>query len=608
MRDGRDNGYRHGGRGVRRDRLDEHDIQAELEDYFDLPSPGSPPKGHMHDKKSYRSFSRSPTRRDRHRLYERRRSRTPSPRSRSRDRYSRRSRRGGSRSRSRERERERYARRDDAYANDYRRDKRDEYRYRREHRSEDKGYYRSSDPKGDYRKDGSRYESNRSADKWVNRGEERDPTPRKNDPHLLAAPPPPPPPAETFPRSPDISAELTSLAKSQDLSFDSINGVQDSGLLYSRLSHLESLLLGPKPDSWREQEEQCRLLRLKVGMCSKNEGEKEPFSKDILPEVEPTGKLVDVPYEAHQEVKDPRSDFLKEYELMSAWVMKPRALPGFAEETLKQSEEPNSPTHSWSTSPKRITSNLDRNTQKAGIKEERQTTVRSASIPLECMENQNHSNADRNMELEEGFFNVRLLNGQEYVLQYGEIVDLIRKGDLPDGWPAYRDADSLWVSVSSKDGVYEKPKKESADVTGDSVVLDMAKECDIKDIQHWIKDKSKLADKALKSKKCPVILQYTRGRDSRSHTPSEVKREFDFKEEAKIASESLSDYQHIISMRRHGRILCGTPKPVKPATMAMIKGYILSDRSKLRDIATGALQKALKSILDDQRGQTPNKR
>lgn len=444
-------------------------------------------------------------------------------------------------------------------------------------------------------REGSRYDGKRRADRYID--DEPESSRRKPEkepvPEGLPAPPPPPP-QELWPRSPDISAALTSLATSQDLSFDKEHGVQDSGLLYSRLNHLAGLLLGPTLESWNEQEEQCRLLRLKVGICMKSEDDKEPFSKCITPDVEPSNICIDIPYTADGGVKDPRSDYLKEYELMSAWVMKPRQLPGFAEDTLKQASEPESPTHSWSTSPKQIASNLQRESQRAIEKQEQKKVGRNASIAPEFRKSTAES--DHEMELEEGYFNVKLVNGEDRTLQYGEIVDMIKKGELPDGWPAYRGVDSLWVSVSAKEAPVKKETldehKEHVNVTSDSFVLEITKEKDFKIILPWMKDMSERADKALKSSKYPAILQYVRGEECAGT------REFDFKNEAKIASESQSKHQNLISLRKNGKILCGTPKPVSPSTMAMIKGYILSDRSKLRDIATGALQKALKSVLD----------
>ena len=594
MRDGRDNGYRQYERGHRRDRLHERDIQAELEDYVGQDSPESP-----HQRRPSRAYSRSPGRHERHRAYERRRSRTPSPRSRSRDRYSRRGRRGDSRSRSPGTDRGgRYKRRDDDDG-DYRRGRWDDYGHRRDYRREDRGYYRGREANEEYRtREGY---THRRGDTYRNREMDVDSVKRKHgttEAEVDRLPPPPPPPAELWPRSPNISAKLTSLAASQDLSFDTEKGIQDSGLLYSRLNHLAGLLLGPTLESWNEQEEECRLLRLKVGICVKNEDEKEPFSKDIIPDVYPNETCVDIPYEAEGNVNDPRSDFKKEYDLMSAWVMKPRPLPGFAEETLKR--EPESPTHSWSTSPKQIASNLERKSQRDPVKEERRQAARNTSLAPEFKPRRDNAEPGQAMELEEGYFNVKLIHGEDCTLQYGEIVDLIKRGELPDGWPAYRDVDSLWVSVSTK----EEPclgykdgrspieiQKPIHDSTVESMIVEVTKEQDVKDIQPWIKDVSKTADKALKSKLHPVVLQYTRGEEHQQ-------RDFDFAQEAKIASDCLLEHQRIISMRRNGRILAGTPKPVSPCTMAMIKGYVLSDRSKLRDIATGALQKALKTILE----------
>lgn len=637
MRDDRDGGSRRRERRNHgRDRLDDIDIQAELEDYFDQGSPDGARERHIRDPKSSRS-RHSPSERDRYRRRDGRGSRSPSTRSRSRDRYSRPAWRDDMRSRSPGRGGERYRkekvdlgveysrdRKRDRYDVGYQRDRED---HRRDEPARDKGYRRHEDKrdrrkdtvherretKENYRRDTDRYGSSRRDGDHSSRHVDYDQ--RKRNEHVRTAErivedmPPPPPPVEIWPRSPDISKELASLARSQDLSYDPTKGIQDSGLLNSRLSHMESVLLGPTIQSWSDQEEQCRLICLKVGVFGKHEEEKEPFSKDMLPEYIPESAVlpIRIPYNPDGAVKDPRSDFQKEYDLMAAWAMKTRTLPGFADQSLDHDTDSQSPTHSWSTSPKQIASNLARNKQIAHQQEDHHIAARSASLPLDFTKNKHvDAKADEQIELEEGYFNVKLLNGEECALQYGEIVDLIKKGELPNGWPAFRDVDSLWVSVSTgeeTESIKQEKHERPLEGTGGGsrpLVEELATE-DIESIHSWIMEKSRLAETALQSKTHPSILQYARGKPLSFGT--EEHRDFDFKEEAKIASESLSNYEHIIAMRRQARILSGTRKPVDPTTMAMVKGYILDDRAKLRDIATGALQKALKSFLTEQKSK-----
>lgn len=439
----------------------------------------------------------------------------------------------------------------------------------------------------------------------------------------IAGPPPPPsgvppPPLEEYPRSPDITDRLESLATSQDVAFDHAKGIEDVELFQFRLSQMELDLLGPKPKSWEEQEEQCRLLVLRYGLQGSEDDDKEPFSGGEFTEYfsRPVDAGEDIPYEQRSPIEDPRRQFAKEYEFMAAWAGKPRPLPGFVDETVFNQQNGNqSPTHSWSTSPARAGSSSKAKTRRPEPKPQAKISMsnrpstggKSASVPrdLNTMDGKNST-----MELEEGYFCVKLLNGQDVMLQYDEIVDRIKQGSLPDDWPAFRESDSLWIAVSAKgdqtaDLQNPNAAQEAKTASGKSIWLSSKEsQPDIRQIKSWFQDTAKQATRALAScGNTSLQLQYTRSSlmDCKRLTQQAPTRPFEFENESKLASESIQHQVKIVKLRRTGRIRSKQPRKFSPSTLAMIKGHILMDRTKLKEIGTVALQRAIKAFKEGEK-------
>jgi hypothetical protein len=295
--------------------------------------------------------------------------------------------------------------------------------------------------------------------------------------------------------------------------------------------------------------------------------------------------------------------FEKEYEMMKAWAAKPRLLPGFAIEKKINRDQAHSPTHSWSKSPQRPDPFPRKDVSKVETKEDNVSAPRIASLPRVYSQEKSMDQEEKQeeMELEEGYFCLKHLDGSDLVLQYGQIVDMIKEGKLPNKWPAYRESDALWVSVSADDEV-DAPKKE------DAANLEMKEPGspfwrsneDTSEVRKWFEKQGPAAAKALGSKPAPLVLQYPRLMSSTAKLfPGP--REFDLEKEAEIAQRNLADFKKLANTRRLSKTLCGAPKDDLPAAkLAMIKGYILLDRHKVKDLATGALQKALKSFLETQ--------
>ena len=276
-----------------------------------------------------------------------------------------------------------------------------------------------------------------------------------------------------LPQSPVITRELGSLASSFNLVFDEHSGLDRSKIDVMKMRILraddESLKNGLK--SWAETEDQCRRMAMRLGLTPQEE-HLQPFSRDMIRshfegetneqdekreqavkvevKVEDGPKEIaeipEIPYrrDALKATEDPRLGFKDEYELIQAWVNKPRPLPSFAA-PKGNGAAPDSPTHSWSRdSPMKTRGSLDGPHDKKGGKDDK-TNRRDSDKSDRSVKRYDDS---QRMELEEGYFSVRLLTGESALLQFGEIVDLIRKGDLPDGWSAHRESDDLWIRVT----------------------------------------------------------------------------------------------------------------------------------------------------------------
>ena len=609
-------------------RLKDSEIRDEMQEYFELGGspgqrgrnqhdadngPSGPPRRKYYNSRSRspkRSIRRSPSRSPRH-------SPRYSPRQ---DRYARQPSHSKRRwDRSRSRSPSPYKRRDSTYYRNFKDREEGRDRYRDRYRDRDWDRHRDND--------WDRRRHRRDRDSKLNSDSYRDGR-RRSESHSpfdssfkkstdgasgadLQGTLPPPPPPEVFPRSPDISKHLIDLANSQDLKFNPESGIEDAGLLNVRLSQMESILLGHNLGSWAEQEEQCRLLALQYGLCGKEEDDKEPFSGQAFSSYfadsgTPPGQ--EIPYSQAGTVNDPRLQFEKEYEMMKAWAAKPRLLPGFAIEKNINTGQVHSPTHSWSKSPQRPDPFSRKDAAKVACKgditkEENCSAPRISSLPRVHSQEKSMDQEEKQeeMELEEGYFCLKHVDGSDFVLQYGQIVDMIKEGKLPNKWPAYRESDALWVSVSADEEAEAPKKKDAADLEATKQGSPFWKSSeDTAEVRKWFEKQGPVVAKALVGKPAPLVLQYPRLM-STSKKLFPGPREFDLEKEAEIAERNLADFKKLANTRRLSKTLCGAPKDDLPASkLAMIKGCILLDRHKVKDLATGALQKALKSFLEMQ--------
>lgn len=444
--------------------------------------------------------------------------------------------------------------------------------------------------------------------------------------------------------------QLSQVAKSHDLEYDEEKGISDIATLNSRLNVVNLRLMDKDIRFWAETEEQCQRMAIKLGIFGPEENHRQPFSRESMrryirettvnkfsgdndAHTKENGKVPTdaasspnvgvIPYECNPggkcNAEDPRSKFGDEYELLCAWVAKPRSVPAFADPRSSS----DSPTHSWSRSPakarseapvKRSMDNKDASDirdDKSGFNAERSALERAKSLhPANGGYGESH-----NMELEEGYFRVMLLNGDPALLQYGEIVDLIRGGQLPDGWSAYRESDKLWISV------YEAQASDEAapmEVYGRGVgerdrqayekrkvgAITLAREAQAAGpLREEFSRAALVAKDALGSdapaSSAPMALRkkYVRKPSSSGAAPLSS----DFSQAARAASNDLAAYDRVLALRAGAKLLCGAPKSVDPSVRAMIKEKVIEDRGRLRDIASGALQKALRLYIQRRR-------
>ena len=335
--------------------------------------------------------------------------------------------------------------------------------------------------------------------------------------------------------------------------------------------------------------------------------------------------ILEIPYEynaTNNTNNDPRSKFKDEYELMQSWVSKPRPIPAFA---IPKSAiaEPDSPTHSWSRdSPiKKRLCQAAPDANKGGM---------DAKGPAKPDGYASKHDVSRRMELEEGYFRVRMLTGDTVLLQYGDIVDLIRMGELPDGWSAFRETDDLWISVykaAAEDGTDEREVEErlnltSAQVAGEGVKRKRHEPGGIASTRTnqapgFLREEfvraARESHEAMQAKTprgaaTPASVTNGVSAPPTSQPPMHYARKAatelgagasrmlpsDFFEAAELAHSDLTAYNRVLALRSNASLLCGGPKRIDAGVRAMVKDKIMVDRGRLRDIASGALQKALR--------------
>ncbi len=461
---------------------------------------------------------------------------------------------------------------------------------------------------------------------------------------LVGKPLPPP-----LPPSPVIVAHLSDLAKSHDLAYDEEKGISDVATLNSRLNVTNLRLIDKDIRSWAEMEEQCQRMAIRLGIFRPEEIHRQPFSPEFMRqyimetavnktnrgahakgnEMTPTDaalspKIGVIPYEYNPDgdykAEDPRLRFRDEYELLRACVAKDRPVPAFADPQSVNDND--SPTHSWSRSPAKARSEVPRN-RAATDKDASGTRDKKSRINMErCATghaNSHHSlhslhtpdsrfGESQKMELEEGYFRVQLLNGEPALLQYGEIVDLIRGGKLLDGWSAYRECDKLWISVYEAQasdataamevdggGAGEHDHRAREEPKIGAITLGR-KDQPPKDIHDEFDRAARVAKDALGSNpssiSAPRTLKAHYFRKPSRSGPASLPS--DFSQAAQAASDDLLAYERVLALRANANLLCGGPKPVDPSARARIKEKVIHDRARLRDIASGALQKALR--------------
>jgi hypothetical protein len=293
-------------------------------------------------------------------------------------------------------------------------------------------------------------------------------------------------------------------------------------------------------------------------------------------------------------------------------------LPAFADPNLPGTGRvaASSPTHSWSRSPqnaefgKRIALKRPEEVKEEkiedGVQSERKSLGHVGSLHSAPSADSRFEES-QTMELEEGYFRVTLLNGDTALLQHGEIVDLIRKAELPDGWSAYRDSDHLWISV------YKADQDDTSNAAGAD-----DKEIDRKS-DEWTTRKGMLSVMGLqREQQAPGLVREEFFKTAReSHAAIQHKMQTpalhyarrvstqkpakaasaDFQQAAGQAATDLSAYNRLLVLRSNAKLLCGAPKPIDASTRAMIKGRVIEDRVRLKDVASGALQKALRLFI-----------
>ena len=383
-------------------------------------------------------------------------------------------------------------------------------------------------------------------------------------------------------------------------------------------------------EGWAEEEEECRLLALALSGTSMHSAIKErvPFTGEefsTLHQTSPDHICREFSYEmSNGEITDPRAKYKQEYKALELWLARPWSVPSF--DGREEIASISSPATSWTESPGR---NDDMETP---AEARRSDEYQRRNEPPHSTHDESFRSlgsapksvvrplSDGDMELEEGYFRVKLPNGQVIVKQHGELEDMVKEQKIPEGWPAYREDDALWTKIFSTTA---EDKLETKDTNDNTVViktdmpsLELLGEIEERTLSEeertrlhdWFSMCARKASVAMKQlHPCTIDEQYlcaSRSDCTRIQNP----HEFNFSKQANIASERIKAHRVCMRRRRRMQSVCGTTiPPVSLELLASIQGEILEDRFNLRNIASGALQGAMAMLMKGKK-RTENHR
>jgi hypothetical protein len=416
------------------------------------------------------------------------------------------------------------------------------------------------------------------------------------------------------------------LAESQGLRFSEAEGIDDPGLLLFRLVQMDQKNLCSFIENWERQNEECSVLALKHAPISQTV-EREPFGGEEF--IHATTSAHDAeaclpfPYTSQNDsIPDPRTKYAKEYERMSSWASRPREVPHLdgMDSSKIPVDRPASPTYSWSASPTKMLEEaeeaLSRKPPGTDTQNRRNSMAEaleeSKSAPATQVREAFEKDAQNvPMELEEGYFRVKLPDGEDMVAQYGDLSELVKEGYLPEGWPAYREVDDLWVPIYSKG--HPNPscetKEENVNLSG---TLSYWEEADYPksttdEIHDWMRRAAASAKKALSPSKASIPRSIEEQYPKRTLSDTErIKGAppegtvFDFVTQSSLACKSLDLHFNLMQARKRMGLCCGiaplTTSSQDEGKLAAIRGHILENRALLQKTGTEVLLRAMKQV------------
>jgi len=397
-------------------------------------------------------------------------------------------------------------------------------------------------------------------------------------------------------------------------------------------------------------------LLIAASLVTEVEAEAEPFYgpefSELPPELQPPADYgdpnraqslppwpkVDVPFDPAPGAAapaDPRLPHAEEYLAAQAWAARPLEAPWFVQQEMQQQGSGGASlqrTYSWSHSPTRAA----RMEQEARTKDhKRRSAGQSLGAPggsrgvLDAPAAPQHDPLASNvslgprapsservralegqqMDIDEGFFAVKMPDGADRSGQYSDLVGLVVSGALPKGYPAYREQDGMWLPLqeglaledlrwkrgAAMSRAREHPGGSFFEAMGgeespplprqvrtwlDGLAAKVRRE---EDVGRRLESMGQGAQPRLRAVRPGAPLFEASGVPSREHIAAAVG--------ARGAAEHVTRVNQEHGMRAWG------PAP-PPHLVAAVQGHIMSNRSVLERVVRSVLQKAVKNALE----------
>jgi hypothetical protein len=225
--------------------------------------------------------------------------------------------------------------------------------------------------------------------------------------------------------------------------------------------------------------------------------------------------------------------------------------------------------------------------------------------------------SSRPMELEEGYFMITLPSGTELEeQQYGTILQRVRKGEVPEGWPVYRESEHLWAplrhSTKSIEEFQSTRIREAVVGTGNPSIWDV--ECDNttngKDSEEWFSAQEKDDEKTVATTAGGSVEKFFKtkgglvvgGDELKEHMYENMEKLLaaPYEEADASARSALAEAVEKRKLRTKAAALTVSSYVAPAHIVSAVHGALLENTEHIKTVAKSVLQSALRTVIEQK--------